>query len=347
MSIGAQHGDGGGARRGADGVLRERVTGVEPPEQERRAAGATPQDWIEAQHAVVQDAAERFGAVGSLMLRAMRQATEDAWALLGFAGGLTGGPARNGAGAHLKELHGEAARLTQALVRSGLDAAQDLARLADPSPFVAVQVKFASECLGAMLDGTAMVARATRRATEDELRSFEAGLDQRRRARAGDQPAQPSDAPRDGTVADVMTAQVRTVAPGDTVQYAAGLMREHGLGALPVSDDGGKLVGMVTDRDVALRLVAEGRDPARTLVRDVMTPGVRGVFEDEAIGRAAANMAEQNVNRLPVLDREERLVGVLSLGDLALNGNQRWLAGRALDDAEHEAEREAPAEAAE
>ena len=86
---------------------------------------------------------------------------------------------------------------------------------------------------------------------------------------------------------------------------------------------------MVPDRDVAVRLAAEGRDPARTKVRDVMTPEVHYVFEDEELEHVAENMAEQQVRRLPVMNREKRLVGVVSLGDIAA-ARHSPLAGRAL-----------------
>jgi Mg/Co/Ni transporter MgtE len=87
---------------------------------------------------------------------------------------------------------------------------------------------------------------------------------------------------------------------------------------------------MVTDRDVAVRLVAEGKAPARTKVREVMSPEVRYVFEDEGLEHVAENMAEQQLRRLPVVNREKRLVGILSLGDIASQERGRELAGRAL-----------------
>ena len=89
------------------------------------------------------------------------------------------------------------------------------------------------------------------------------------------------------------------------------------------------MIGMLTDRDVTVRLVAEGRDPGQTKVRDVMTADVRYVFEDEDLEHVAENMAQQQVRRLPVMNRQKRLVGVVSLGDMA-KGRQSPLAGRAL-----------------
>ena len=131
-----------------------------------------------------------------------------------------------------------------------------------------------------------------------------------------------------GRVADVMRRDVRIANPDDTVQQIAQVMREADTGALPVGE-GDRLVGMVTDRDVAVGLVAEGRDPARTKVREVMSKEVRYVFEDEDLEHVADNMAEQQVRRLPVMNRQKRLVGIVSLGDIA-KGRQSPLAGRAL-----------------
>ena len=88
-------------------------------------------------------------------------------------------------------------------------------------------------------------------------------------------------------------------------------------------------MGMLTDRDAAVRVVAEGRDPARTKVRDLMRPEVRYVFEDEDLEHVAENMAEQQVRRLPVMNRQKRLVGVVSVGDIA-RGRQPDLVGKAL-----------------
>jgi CBS domain-containing protein len=134
---------------------------------------------------------------------------------------------------------------------------------------------------------------------------------------------------RSGCVGDVMQRDTRLTDPDDTVQHVAQLMRENDTGMLPVGE-GDRLVGVVTDRDVALRLVADGRDPARTKVREVMTPEIRYVFEDEDLGTVAENMAEQQVRRLPVLNRAKRLVGVVSLSDLARQGRQPGIAGEAL-----------------
>jgi CBS domain-containing protein len=117
-------------------------------------------------------------------------------------------------------------------------------------------------------------------------------------------------------VSEIMTRTIRVASPDDTVQHAARLMAETDAGVLPVGEND-RLIGMVTDRDIAIRGDARGCDPTRTVVRDVMTPEVRYCFDDEDVEAVAKNMAQLQVRRLPVLNREKRLVGIVSLGDLS------------------------------
>lgn len=117
-------------------------------------------------------------------------------------------------------------------------------------------------------------------------------------------------------VSDAMTRDVRIASPEQTIQDAAKMMAEIDAGILPVGDND-RLVGMITDRDIAVRAIAQGKGP-QTSVREVMTSDVKYCFEDEDIDEVAHNMADQQVRRLPVLNRDKRLVGILSLGDLAI-----------------------------
>jgi CBS domain-containing protein len=118
------------------------------------------------------------------------------------------------------------------------------------------------------------------------------------------------------TVADVMTRDVRTMRPDDTVVQAARTMDELNVGVIPVCE-GEKLVGMVTDRDIVVRGVAlEGELRAMKLV-DVMSAHVRCAREDDDLERVLAEMADAQIRRMPVVDRDERLVGIVSLGDIA------------------------------
>lgn len=116
-------------------------------------------------------------------------------------------------------------------------------------------------------------------------------------------------------ISEVMSRHVVVASPDDSIQKVAMTMGRLDTGVLPVGEDD-RLVGMITDRDIATRGVAEGRDPS-TKVRDVMTAEVRYCFEDEDLGHVCDTMAELQVRRLPVLNRQKRLVGIVSLGDIA------------------------------
>lgn len=119
------------------------------------------------------------------------------------------------------------------------------------------------------------------------------------------------------TVAEVMSRDAVTVAPGDTVLHAARLMRDRDVGALPVCG-GRRLAGMVTDRDIALRSAARGLAPADCKVADVMSGQAHWCFEDQGVGEALQLMGDLQVRRLPVIRRDSmELVGMVSLGDLA------------------------------
>jgi len=117
-------------------------------------------------------------------------------------------------------------------------------------------------------------------------------------------------------VSQVMTRGVRTMSPDDTVRFAAQAMDELNVGAVPVCD-GERLVGMVTDRDITVRGVAQGRPVETTKLRDVMTPDVQWCYEDQSLDEVTERMREAQIRRLPVVDHERHLVGILSLGDVA------------------------------
>lgn len=122
-------------------------------------------------------------------------------------------------------------------------------------------------------------------------------------------------------IRDVMTGAVKLVGPTQTIREAARLMASADIGSLPVGDND-RLVGMVTDRDLALRAVAHGLGPD-TPVRDVMTTAVKYCHDDEEVEQVARNMAELGVRRLPVVDREKRLVGIVALSNIAQSGDSK------------------------
>jgi CBS domain-containing protein len=116
-------------------------------------------------------------------------------------------------------------------------------------------------------------------------------------------------------VRDVMTPDVQLCTPDDTLKDAAEAMAALGVGLLPVTDMD-RLIGMISDRDIAIRGVAMGRGPD-SRVGDVMTADVKYCFDDQDLEEVTANMAELQVRRLPVLNRQKRLVGIIALGDIA------------------------------
>jgi len=132
-------------------------------------------------------------------------------------------------------------------------------------------------------------------------------------------------------VKDVMTTGAECVRPANSLVEAARKMKNLDVGPLPVRGDNDRLVGMITDRDITLRAVAESCDPRTTTVKDVMTPDVVYCFEDQDVREAAQLMQEQQVRRLVVLNRDKRLVGIVSLGDLAVETGDEKLAGRTLE----------------
>ena len=120
-------------------------------------------------------------------------------------------------------------------------------------------------------------------------------------------------------IRELMTSEVELVNPDDNLHTAAKMMADLDAGALPVGEND-RLVGMITDRDITVRAVAAGRDPEKTVVRDAMSSGIRFCFEDEDSEAVAQKMGEWQVRRLPVLNRDKRLVGIVSLGDLVIGG---------------------------
>ena len=128
-------------------------------------------------------------------------------------------------------------------------------------------------------------------------------------------------------VSEVMTPDVRIASPEQTLEHAARIMGEIDAGVLPVAEND-RLIGMITDRDIALRGVAKGKGPGAK-VREVMSEEVKYCFADQDLEEVARNMAEIQVRRLPVVDRNKRLVGIVSLGDIATTGGGEG-AGEAL-----------------
>lgn len=135
-------------------------------------------------------------------------------------------------------------------------------------------------------------------------------------------------------IREVMTQGAEVVHLDAPATEAAAKMRELDVGSLPVCD-GDKLEGVITDRDITIRLVAEGLDPSVIKVSDIMTPGVTYCFDDQTIEEASMIMEAHQIRRLPILNREKQLIGILSLGDLAIRTEgteDQQLADEALKD---------------
>lgn len=118
------------------------------------------------------------------------------------------------------------------------------------------------------------------------------------------------------SISEVMSRDIKVISPNDNLQQAAILMRDLDVGALPVCD-GKRLVGMLTDRDIAIRAVAKGQSPANVKVSSIMSDQVLWCFEDQTVGEVLQQMGDQQIRRIPVVSRNMELTGVVSLGDLA------------------------------
>ena len=129
---------------------------------------------------------------------------------------------------------------------------------------------------------------------------------------------------------EIMTPNVERIHANVSLQEAAQKMKTLDVGLLPVYD-GDRLVGMLSDRDITVRATAEGRDPTKISVNEVMTPEVVYCFEDQTVEEAAKIMEDKQIRRLIVLNRDKRLVGIASLGDFATRGGSKQVAGEALE----------------
>lgn len=299
-------------RRGGEAVRKTVETAADAP---RRAGETAAQGAGAVVEAVRGGAAEAGGAqkteeTGRNLAGMMEEATAGMRSLMASPGS---GPSG------LQDAQQAVSRLLESVVATNMRFADELLRRTGPSAVAELQGRFLREYFDALAQGGAMLLRAARQTAESSLRPLERQTPERG---AGGKAA--------GRVADVMSRDVEVAGPDDTAQQAARAMAERDTGVLPVGENG-RLVGMVTDRDLAVRVLAAGKDPAKTKLREVMSGEPRYLYEDESVERAAVAMAEHQVRRMPVLDRGKRLVGMLSLGDLAGGGKDgRGAADQAL-----------------
>ena len=132
-------------------------------------------------------------------------------------------------------------------------------------------------------------------------------------------------------VRDLMTPDPVCVSQGDSIREAARIMAREDTGVVPVVD-GKKIVGMITDRDIVVRLVAEGKDPSNANVKEAMTKNIRAVKENDTVNDVLHFMSGSQVRRVPVVNDRNEIVGIVSMGDLATSGNQEGKVGQAVED---------------
>ena len=131
-------------------------------------------------------------------------------------------------------------------------------------------------------------------------------------------------------VRDVMTPNPECVSERDSIRDVARIMKEQDTGVVPVVD-GKRIIGLITDRDIVVRGIAEGRDVSNSQVNDLMTRGVRSVKEDTPLSEVLDLMGNAEVRRVPVVNNNDELVGIVSLGDIASQGNQDGKVGKTVE----------------
>ena len=129
---------------------------------------------------------------------------------------------------------------------------------------------------------------------------------------------------------DVMTRDVKVISPDSTIREAAKAMLDGDFGMMPVGEND-RLIGAISDRDIAVRGVAEGKD-SNAKVGEVMSQGITWAYEDESVEDAAKIMSERQIRRLPVINRDKRLVGIVALGDFAVDSSELEPAAEALSE---------------
>ena len=129
-------------------------------------------------------------------------------------------------------------------------------------------------------------------------------------------------------IRDVMTPNPTTVSDRDSIRDVARIMKEQDTGVVPVCE-GNKIIGLVTDRDIVVRLIADGKDPLNAHVNEVMTKSVRKVHEDATVDDVLSLMSSSEIRRVPVVNKNDELVGIVSIGDISSDTRK---AGEALND---------------
>ncbi len=125
---------------------------------------------------------------------------------------------------------------------------------------------------------------------------------------------------------DVMTKKPEFLPPTATLKEVALSMKSHDFGFVPIGEND-RLVGTITDRDITVRAIAKGKDPNKTIARDIMTEKLEYCFDTDDLGKVVSHMQEAKVRRIVVLNKSKRMVGIISLGDIACKGNDAEMCG--------------------
>jgi len=135
----------------------------------------------------------------------------------------------------------------------------------------------------------------------------------------------------DKHIRDVMTPNPVTVSEKDSIREVARIMVREDTGVVPVVD-GKKVIGMITDRDIVVRLVAEGKDPSSARVNEAMTKNVRSIQDDSTVGDVLQMMSGAQIKRVPVVNSKNEIVGIVSMGDIATESNETGKVGKTVED---------------
>jgi CBS domain-containing protein len=297
-------------RTGAAAAEATQLTTEVAAETARRATDKL----AEGQRTLIEEMARHFETLGRQMATTVQESASD---LRTFVV-----PPQH-TSENLRDLQEGISSLVSGVVQSNVRMTQELLQMANPASVFNLQRRFMRDYMDALLQGSSAIMRVAQKSANQTLQPIQERIEQRQHDQHGG-----SNGHRP-VVSDVMTAGVRLITPEDTVQQATRMMRDEDTGVLPVGE-GDRLVGIVTDRDVTTRVVAEGKDPQRTKVREVMSQEPKYVFEDEDLEHVADNMAQQQLRRLPVVNRNKRLVGVVSIGDLARGDRSGRYAGKAM-----------------
>ncbi len=130
---------------------------------------------------------------------------------------------------------------------------------------------------------------------------------------------------------DIMTRNVEVVSAGASLKDAAKKMKDLDVGLIPVCD-GDRLKGVLTDRDITIRATADGRDPSKTKVSEVMSTDLAYCLEDQEVEEAVSVMEARQIRRLPIVNQDKRLIGIISLADIAVHVGHRDLSGETLEE---------------